>query len=343
MMRIWGRWVAASLLALASQSYVTATAIAASPVPTAAQYDRDLQELAAWTQDMNGRQNRLATIVEGMWIGFEDHNKQAEKASDAELRRLFAVLLSKIAETKEGVIAERAGIEAIQPLTRNVVLSELPPGHLGKLRQHGLDTADRLLQLVDRAETQATAMSLGEEELGKEFSLLIMDGSVEMIHSQWAMSQTNQAIAKKGSASAAKMESISQIYEGMEHLIREQRAMAAGQGLGIDLVKIKGIAERMQAVAKSGRTALGKERIELVASRKFLTPNLADTYAAQHENYQLWFDYLTARSDDLAMLPDTLNVDDPYDPSVAEVINRLVAMESKFLELHAAMLARVVS
>ncbi len=342
-MRLLFRSLAAMSLLLACQTFVTTVAIAATSRPTVAQYERDLQELASWIQDITERQKRISKIVEEVWLDFQDHNNKAIKASEAESQKLLAVLLSQIGDTRKRILAERAGIEGIQPLKGNLIVLSMPSGHLDKLRQHCLDTADRFLRLVDRAETQVIAMSLGEVGVGREFSLLIFDGSIEIVRSQLTLSQSNRVIVRKGSANAAKLESIVQIYEGMEHVLREQRAIAAGEGLGIDLVKIKTTAAKMQATVKSGRDALVREYATFNANRKFMTPNMIDAYLAQLEHFQQLFDYLTAQYKELVALPDTLNVDAPNDPMVMNVLDRFADMESKVLELHAAMLERLAS
>lgn len=308
--------------------------------PSGGEIDADLQELAAWSQALSQRQDQINISINTMWDAFEAHNRLAQTADQQALTESFGQLLQQIKTTRQEVLSEKANIEATALPKGNVVVAELPKGFLAKTKENAVAFAGGLLEIVDRAETLATAMSVGEVELGKEFALLTMDSSIKLMAKQINTTQSSAEVSPKNSLNAWNMQSLSHVYEALHQLLLQQRAIAAGEANHIDLSLLGNNAADMIDAAAQGKAALKLDRAKFALKSASLPPGLRATAIAQQLSAERWFDYLSTKASELTGYAD--NGSNASKAEADKVLDLLIEMEEKFFQLRAEMLQRAV-
>jgi hypothetical protein len=297
-------------------------------------YENDLRAFSAWVQKLQVPEERFTQSIEKMWATFETHNKLAEKASDQELLRLFDTLIKNLGDIKSEVISANAELALIKPLTGNMVAAELPPGFLTKVISDTQAGGVQVLELIDRAETQATAMSLGETTLGEEFANLMADSSVAMVSSALSRSRSNAAINRKGTSNATRMMLLVSVQEAMEHLVKERRRVQKKEATFIDAAPAKASMARAVSASQTGLAQLKKEQAEAAKSAAAFGRDILDVIKFQNEMKASWFNHILGRGVFYTSIPDRIEIQGIDAKKYDDFIDGLIADEGKFNDLH---------
>jgi hypothetical protein len=341
-----------SILAVAVLLASTAAHAAPKPAPkrtvarpslitpaTQNRYEADVRSFSEWMQKLQGAEAVFGQSIEKMWATFDAHNKLAEKASEKELADLFAKLIKDLGDIKQRVGAANEQLLAIKPITGNMAATELPPGFLAQLISDARKSGTQTLELIDRGQTHATAMSLGETALGEEFSELMADGSGAMVSSALSRARSTMAIAPKGSSNSTKVQLMVSVYEAMDHLFKESRKLNRKETAYIDVVPAKAAMARAVVASKAGLAQTKKEQAQALQSAAALGPDLLKVIKTQKAVSDEWFTYMAGRAAFYAAMPDRVGADEAERKQVDSFFDGLAADEAKYTTLHQQLLA----